>query len=125
MGNGGIQIGNALVDGKELFERVDEVDNQPNHRCHGEEKGEGEGIPWINPRKHPKGRRKVNPREKGDVESIPARRTTQSLFQRKGMTQSLSPRTLRIPNPYRRHQWTEMRAYQRVSQHLLTLADFS
>ena len=46
------------------FARIATEDLEPLHMSLGQPRGEGggkEGVSWINPRKHPKGRRKVNP----------------------------------------------------------------
>ena len=46
------------------FASVATKDQKPPHMSSGQPRGEGggeEGVSWINPRKHPKGRRKVNP----------------------------------------------------------------
>jgi hypothetical protein len=80
--------------------------------------GGGEDISWINPRKHPLIQRddaESIPERRDDAESIPERRDDAESVPARRTTQSLSPRTLRIPNQSRRHQWTTTRAYRRVS----------
>ena len=50
---------------------IETEDLEPLHMFWGQSRGEEGGASWINPRKHPKGRQKVNPKMEDNAKSIP------------------------------------------------------
>ena len=89
------------------FASVATNDQEPPHMSSGQPRGEGggeEGVSWINPRKHLKGRRKSNP-------EMAERREVNSDVEDDAKS---IPRILTTPISYQR-RWTVTRPYRRVS----------